>query len=93
MNSKNLKTTGGQVHLNSADYWVETHGFGMVFRLVNGIVNQVRCPAECETPLLTKGTKMKIVIFIYNGITMLDAIGPYEVLKDIDDAEVFFVAE
>ena len=36
---------------------------------------------------------MKIVIYIYNGITMLDAFGPYEVLKHIDGAEVFFVAE
>jgi putative intracellular protease/amidase len=36
---------------------------------------------------------MKIVIYIYNGITMLDAIGPYEVLHNLPDAEVFFVAE
>jgi len=36
---------------------------------------------------------MKIVIYIYNGITMLDAIGPYEVLRNMRDAEVYFVAE
>jgi putative intracellular protease/amidase len=36
---------------------------------------------------------MKIVIYIYNGITMLDAIGPYEVLRNVRDAEVYFVAE
>ncbi|WP_017734119.1 DJ-1/PfpI family protein [Nafulsella turpanensis] len=36
---------------------------------------------------------MKIAIYIYNGITMLDAIGPYEVLRNIRGAEVFFVAE
>jgi putative intracellular protease/amidase len=36
---------------------------------------------------------MKIVIYIYNGITMLDAIGPYEVLHNLPGAEVFFVAE
>ena len=36
---------------------------------------------------------MKIVIYIYNGVTMLDAIGPYEVLRNIRDAEVYFVAE
>lgn len=36
---------------------------------------------------------MKIVIYIYNGITMLDAIGPYEVFNAIEDAEVSFVAE
>lgn len=35
---------------------------------------------------------MKIVIYVYNGITMLDAIGPYEVLRNIKDAEVLFVA-
>ncbi len=36
---------------------------------------------------------MKIAILIYNGITALDAIGPYEVLSNIDNAEVFFVAK
>ena len=36
---------------------------------------------------------MKIVIYIYNGITMLDAIGPYEVLRNMRGAEVYFVAE
>ncbi|WP_078553135.1 DJ-1/PfpI family protein [Bacillus alkalicellulosilyticus] len=36
---------------------------------------------------------MKIVIFLYNGMTMLDAIGPYEVLRNIDGAEIMFVAE
>jgi putative intracellular protease/amidase len=36
---------------------------------------------------------MKIVIYLYNGITMLDAIGPYEVLRNMEGAEVCFVAE
>jgi putative intracellular protease/amidase len=36
---------------------------------------------------------MKIAIYIYNGITMLDAIGPYEVLHNLPKAEIFFVAE
>lgn len=36
---------------------------------------------------------MKIIIYLYNGVTMLDAIGPYEVLRNITGAEVFFVAE
>lgn len=36
---------------------------------------------------------MKIAILIYNGITMLDAIGPYEVLSNIEGAEVFLVAK
>lgn len=31
---------------------------------------------------------MDIVIYVYNGITMLDAIGPYEVLKELEDANV-----
>jgi putative intracellular protease/amidase len=26
---------------------------------------------------------MKIIIYLYNGITMLDAIGPYEVLRNM----------
>ncbi len=36
---------------------------------------------------------MKIAILIYDGITMLDAIGPYEVLAQLPDAEIFFVAK
>jgi len=36
---------------------------------------------------------MKIVIYIYNGVTMLDAIGPYEVLRNMRFAEIYFVAE
>ncbi|SER06269.1 DJ-1/PfpI family protein [Virgibacillus subterraneus] len=36
---------------------------------------------------------MKIIIYVYNGMTMLDAIGPYEVLRNMTDAEVLFVAE
>ncbi|MEO6548642.1 MAG: DJ-1/PfpI family protein [Ferruginibacter sp.] len=36
---------------------------------------------------------MEIVIYIYNGITALDAIGPYEVLSKLPNASVKFVAE
>lgn len=36
---------------------------------------------------------MKIIIYVYNGITMLDAIGPYEVLRNMTGAEIYFVAE
>ena len=36
---------------------------------------------------------MKIAILIYDGITMLDTIGPYEVLAQLPDAEIFFVAK
>ncbi|WP_042147806.1 DJ-1/PfpI family protein [Paucisalibacillus sp. EB02] len=36
---------------------------------------------------------MKIVIYLYNGVTMLDAIGPYEALRHMTGAEVLFVAE
>lgn len=36
---------------------------------------------------------MEIVIYIYNGITVLDAIGPYEVLKNLKDANVTFAAK
>ncbi|MEM8525772.1 MAG: DJ-1/PfpI family protein [Bacteroidota bacterium] len=35
---------------------------------------------------------MKIVIFIYQGMTMLDAIGPYEVLRNFKDAEILFAS-
>jgi len=36
---------------------------------------------------------MKVIIFLYNGVTMLDAIGPYDVLRHMGDTEVLFVAE
>jgi len=36
---------------------------------------------------------MEIVIYLYNGITALDAVGPYEVLSRLPDANVKFVGE
>ena len=36
---------------------------------------------------------MDIVIYIYNGLTALDAIGPYEVLSRLPNAKVKFVAK
>ncbi|UED83328.1 DJ-1/PfpI family protein [Streptomyces profundus] len=35
---------------------------------------------------------MRILIPVFPGITTLDAIGPYEVLRQLPDAEVFFPA-
>lgn len=39
-----------------------------------------------------KDVKMNIVIYLYNGLTVLDAVGPYEVLSRLPDASVKFVA-
>jgi transcriptional regulator GlxA family with amidase domain len=36
---------------------------------------------------------MQIAIFLYPGVTALDAIGPYEVLSRIPDVELVFVGE
>lgn len=36
---------------------------------------------------------MQIAIVLYNRFTVLDAIGPYQVLSSIPDAETIFVAE
>jgi len=36
---------------------------------------------------------MKIAILIYNGITLLDVIGPYEVLSNLPNTEILFVAK
>lgn len=36
---------------------------------------------------------MHIVIFLYDGFTTLDAIGPFESLSRLPDAEVTFVAK
>ena len=36
---------------------------------------------------------MEIIIYIYNGLTALDAIGPYEVLSRLPKAKVKFVGE
>ncbi len=35
---------------------------------------------------------MEIIVYIYDGMTMLDAIGPYEVLRNMAGANVKFVA-
>lgn len=36
---------------------------------------------------------MEIVIYIYNGMTMLDAIGPYEILRNLKGVNIKFVAK
>lgn len=36
---------------------------------------------------------MKTVVFLYDAMTCLDAVGPYEVLNQIPDNEIVFVAE
>lgn len=36
---------------------------------------------------------MNIVIYIYNGMTMLDAIGPYEILRNVEGTEIKFVSK
>ena len=36
---------------------------------------------------------MDIVIYLFDGITALDAVGPYEVLSRLPDANVRFVGE
>lgn len=36
---------------------------------------------------------MDIIIYIYNGLTALDAIGPYEILSRLPNANVKFVAK
>lgn len=36
---------------------------------------------------------MNIVIYIYNGVTMLDAIGPYEILRNVKGVNIKFVSK
>ena len=36
---------------------------------------------------------MRIAIFLYDGMTALDAIGPYDVLRQLPGAEVIFVGD
>lgn len=36
---------------------------------------------------------MTIAIYVYNGMTMLDAIGPYEILRNVKGADIKFVAK
>ncbi|MEL6254761.1 MAG: DJ-1/PfpI family protein [Bacteroidota bacterium] len=36
---------------------------------------------------------MNIIIYIYRGMTMLDAIGPYEILRNVKNAKIKLVAE
>lgn len=36
---------------------------------------------------------MEIIIYTYDGMTMLDAIGPYEVLRNLSDVNIKFVSK
>ncbi|MCI4670360.1 MAG: DJ-1/PfpI family protein [Bacteroidia bacterium] len=36
---------------------------------------------------------MEIIIYIYNGMTMLDAIGPYEILRNVEGFNIKFVSK
>lgn len=36
---------------------------------------------------------MNVVIYLYNGLTVLDAVGPYEVLSRLPHANIKFVAK
>ena len=36
---------------------------------------------------------MNIIIYIYNGMTMLDAIGPYEILRNVKGLNIKFVSK
>lgn len=46
-----------------------------------------------DIQILPKENKMNIVIYIYNGMTMLDAIGPYEILRNVKDVNIKFVSK
>jgi transcriptional regulator GlxA family with amidase domain len=43
--------------------------------------------------LQEKNKGMEVVIYIYDGITMLDAIGPYEILRRVRDVNIKFVSK
>src|SRR5207253_10255879 len=47
----------------------------------------------CDTPGPRKETPMRIAILLYDGMTALDAIGPYDVLRQLPGAEVVFVGD
>ncbi|MGH1335193.1 MAG: DJ-1/PfpI family protein [Aureispira sp.] len=36
---------------------------------------------------------MNVIIYVYNGMTMLDAIGPYEVLRNVKGVNIKFVSK
>ena len=36
---------------------------------------------------------MNVVIYIYDGMTMLDAIGPYEILRNVKETDIKFVSK
>jgi putative intracellular protease/amidase len=47
-----------------------------------------RCVADHEGGL----AMAEIALFLYDGMTALDAVGPYEVLARLPDAQIKFVA-
>ena len=36
---------------------------------------------------------MNVVIYVYDGMTMLDAIGPYEILRNVKETDIKFVSK
>ena len=36
---------------------------------------------------------MNVVIYVYDGMTMLDAIGPYEILRNVKKTDIKFVSK
>lgn len=54
----------------------------------------LRWHARCDVMrLISKVSDMQIAVFLYDSMTALDAIGPYEVLSRLPGAELIFVAE
>ena len=47
---------------------------------------------HCATDYYRRFALPEIALFLYDGMTALDAVGPYEVLARLPDAEVKFVA-
>ena len=70
-------------HKGSTRYWRNEMGNHREARDVKG-----RSPGP-----FMKGTAMKIAIFLFDGVTALDAIGPYESLARLADSEIDFVGK
>src|SRR4051794_29929259 len=49
-------------------------------------------PGGAPVPAAARGAAMQIAIALYEGLTILDAIGPYQVLTRLPGAEVVLVA-
>jgi hypothetical protein len=63
----------------------------MVF--AHGSLGEPHASRQAISMLMPQSRLMEIAILLFDGVTALDAVGPYEVLRSIPGARIRFVAK